>query len=186
MKKVLYFVFALVLSFCVVNKVNAATEADLISKAKEIQTIGGKKIKVKDNVVTQLERYLNKYEVSDEDCGEILDAVDQAITIAKNAGATDWNKLTTAQKQQMITLATTISTNTTVRGTLTMDGVLTVFEEDGGTFAKLTDVVEEVTDENSGTEPSNTGLTSPITIIIGGVALIGLLLVTRKVVKANA
>lgn len=186
MKKVLYLALALVLSLTAVLKVNAATEADLIAKAKEVQTIGGKKIKVKDNVVTQLERYLNKYEVSEADCDTILTAVNSAIDKAKAAGATEWGMLTTAQKQEMITLATSVTDNTSVKGTLTMDGTLTIYESDGSVFTKLDDIVEEVTDEESGTKPSNTGLTSPATIIIGGVALIGLLVVTRKVVKANA
>ena len=186
MKKVLYLDLALVLSLTAVLTVSAKTEADILAKAKTQETIGGKTIRVKANVISELERYLNKYEVSDEDCTTILNAVDQAISAAKDAGAYEWGMLSSSQKSDMITLATSVSNSTSVKAMLTMDGTLTIYESDGSVFTKLDDIVEVVTDDNSGVKPSNTGLTSPATIIIGGVALIGLLVVTRKVVKANA
>lgn len=184
-KKLSLALVLLVGMFAVTLHVSAMTEGELLEKVSATYTINGDKIKVKDGVLTEVERYFSENEVSSSDCDYISDKIDEAIAIAKKGTATNWNEMTSSEKAEIIELVEEISSNTAVKATLTSDGKLTVYDTDGEVFTKLDDVVISV-DEEDGASTVNTSITDSATIIIGGISLIGLLLVTKKVVKANA
>lgn len=191
MKKSLSTVFALLLVLSVVLPLNvfATNESDLLNKAKQTYTINNRNVGLKSEVITQVERYLNQYEISDADCKFISDKVDEAIELAKSAKASSWNSLTASQKAQMISLAEEINNSTSVKATLTSDGKLTVYNSDGSVFTKLSDVVTIVsvsaTSVYDGASTSYTGVAGAASVAVIVIAAIGAVLVTKKV-KANA
>ena len=187
MKKSLSGLFALLLlvtSVVLPMNVFATNESDLLAKAKEPITVNGKTIRVKSEVITQVERYLKEYEISDKDCKFISDKVDEAIEIAKSAKATGWNGLTASQKAKMISLAEEINKSTSVKATLTSDGLLTIYNSDGSVFTKLSDVF--TTSSSDGASTSYTGVATAASIIVIAIAATGAVLVGKKVSKANA
>lgn len=193
MKKSLSTVFALlIVAASIILPVNvfATNESDLLTKAKQTITINNKTIAVKSEVITQIERYLNQYEISDTDCQFISDKVDEAIELAKNAKASSWNSLTASQKAQMISLAEEINNSTSVKATLTSDGKLTIYNADGSVFTKISDALTVISSYtatvNDGASTSYTGVAASATVVVIAIAAAGAVLVSKKVSKANA
>ncbi len=93
--------FIIMIMLITVTNVNATTGSTL---ADELCNIGTKyglsssdKIKIK--------RYLADNPVTDEQANQIMEKVNQAVKIMEDAGTTDVNQLTKAQKNQLKTIA---------------------------------------------------------------------------------
>ena len=156
--------------------VNAMTEADLKAKLTQEYTINGRTEKVDAAIVTQIERYFDEFEVSEDDCDYIAKKIDEAIELVKSGKATSWDKLSASEKEALVAIVNDVSSKTSVKVSLSKGGVLTVYEADGKTvFTKITNVIK------------NTNDSLQIVMVAGAViSLVGLLLITKKVVKANA
>lgn len=171
-KKILILLLAISLLFC--TKVNAMTEDELKEKLTDSYTVNGRTEKADSSLVAQIERYLNENEVSHEDCDYISNKIDEAIALIEKGSATQWHQLTSKEKEMLISLVDDISNATSVKSSLSKGGILTIYNEDGTIFTKLSNLIK-YTDNNI------------IGIVIGGtISLIGLLLIIKKVVKANA
>ena len=188
MKKIMTLLTVLIMGMIMVMpfSVFAATESDVISKLSETQTINGKSVSVKSDVLNQVKNYLNNYDLTDAECQVILDNIDLAIAKAKEEGATKWSVLSTTGKNKMIEYLNNITSATTINATLTSDGTLTVMTPDGrSVFCKIKDAVVDSA-VSSSTTIVNTGVTSIAVIIIAIVAAAGCVVVTKNVSKANA
>lgn len=139
MKKVFAALFVLVLFLGVVN-VKAMTESELKTKMTNGYVVDGKAVKPSDYQVSEIERYLNKYEVSETDCTFIAEKMDEIYELAKADKAKSFTELSSANKSKVVSIVAEISSKTSVKASLTNDGVLTIFESDGKTvFTKITD-----------------------------------------------
>lgn len=176
MKKNLFLVILLAVGLVAVSPVHAMSEADLKAKLTKEYTVNGRTEKVDNAIVTQIERYLDKYEVSSDDCDYISGKIDEAIELIEKGTATEWSQLTASEKEGLISLVNDITSKTSVKASLSKGGVLTLYEEDGKTvFTKISDVIR------------NTDASMNIVLVAGAaISLVGLLLIAKKVVKANA
>ena len=90
----------LVMAFATV--VNAATSATL---ADELYAKGSKYgMTTADKV--KIERYLSENPVTDEKANAVLAKADEAVAVMESAGATNYDDLTTAQKNELKSIAT--------------------------------------------------------------------------------
>ncbi len=173
MKKVIL-ILALVMIFGMVN-VKALTESDLKTKLLNGFVIGGETIKPTDAQKNEIERYLNKYDLSDADATTISNKVDEIYYIAKNAGAKGYTELSSADKSKIVSIVAEISNQTSVKASLTTNGVLTIFESDGKTpFTKISD--QDITKQ--------TGSSNVIIITAVIVSVLGAAYVFKKVKEA--
>lgn len=177
MKKISYVLLIIVTFFTVIN-VNAMTESELKTKLTKTYIINGEEIKVSDSQRTEIERYLDKYEISSSDADYISGKVDEAIAIAQKAKATNFTDLTSSEVSQIIALVSDISKNTSVKASLTNDGKLTIYEEDGKTPFTI------ITDKDNGIKNTNNNYF--IIIIAGAISLLGIVVITKKVATTNA
>lgn len=81
--------------------VKAATSSTL---AEELYTKGQKYGMTSADKV-KVERYLSENPVTDEQANTLVAKADEAIAIMEQAGTKDYNKLTTAQKEQLKSIA---------------------------------------------------------------------------------
>lgn len=176
MKKKISLALLLAAGLVVSAPVHAMTESELKAKMTQEYTVNGRTEKVDNSVVTQIERYFDKYEVSSEDCDYIAGKIDEAVELIKKGKATEWRELTSSEKEALITIVNDISSKTSVKASLSKSGELTIYEEDGKTvFTKLSNLIK------------NTDGSMSIVLVAGAaISLVGLLLITKKVVKANA
>lgn len=96
-------VFVIVL-FCSVTAVKAATNADLISYAKKNYDINGKTYTLKAADQVKVERILKQYPVTDEQAEEIIGMIDEGVNVLRKADITDPTKLTKADKDRLLDL----------------------------------------------------------------------------------
>ena len=83
----------------VVNAATTKTLADeLYAKGQKYGRTTAEKVKI--------ERYLSENPVTDEEANSLIAKADEAIAIMEDAGTTDYNKLTTAQKNKIKSIAT--------------------------------------------------------------------------------
>ena len=177
MKKFRNLLLALVVLFMSIN-VNAMTESELVAKIKKAYVIDGVEVKITASQVTELERYLNKYELSEADCDYISNKIDEAVAIAQSGKAKSFTELTSDEVAKMIAIVSDVSENTSVKATLTKGGKLTVFEEDGTTPFTV------ITDKDNGIQ--NTDNNYFIIVIASAISLLGIVVITKKVAGANA
>ena len=92
---------AIIIMACA-TAVNAATTNtladELYAKGQKYGMTTAEKVKI--------ERYLSENPVTDEQANALVAKADEAIAIMENAGTTDYNKLTSSQKEQLKTIAT--------------------------------------------------------------------------------
>ncbi len=174
MKKKITLALLLVSGLLITTNVDAMTEDELKNKLTASYTVNGRTEKVDASVVAQIERYLNENEVSADDCDYISGKIDEAINLIEKGSATEWNQLTAKEMEALIAIVDDISSKTSVKAALNKGGVLTIYNEDGTVFTKLTNLIKY-------TDSSMIGY-----IAIGTMSLVGLLLITRKIIKANA
>ena len=177
MKKLGYFLLVIALLFVGTNVI-AMTESELAAKIKKTYVVDGVELKITAAQETELERYLNKYELSSEDADYISSKIDQAIAIAQNAKAKSFTELTSDEVAQMMTIVSEISDNTSVKATLTKGGKLTIYEQDGTTPFTI------ITDKDNGIQ--NTDNNYFIIVIASAISLLGIVVITKKVAGANA
>lgn len=177
MKKLSYILLAIAVLFMSTN-VNAMTESELIAKITKTYIIDGEEVKVTASQVTELERYLNKYELSSEDADYISAKIDQAVAIAQSGKAKSFTELTSDEVAQMMTIVSEVSENTSVKATLTKGGKLTIYEQDGTTPFTV------ITDKDNGIQHTDNNYF--IIVIASAISLLGVVVITKKVAGANA
>lgn len=176
MKKKLSLALVLAAGLVAIAPVNAMSEADLKAKLTKEYTVNGRTEKVDNSIVTQIERYFDKYEVSESDCDYIANKIDEAIELIEKGNATEWKELTSSEKESLIAIVNDVTSKTSVKASLSKGGVLTIYDEDGKTvFTKIENVIR------------NTDASMSIVLVAGAtISLVGVLLIAKKVVKANA
>ncbi len=155
------------------TNVSAMTEAKLKEKLTKEYKVNGETFKADADMVTLIERYLNDYEISADDADTISAAIDEAIKVVEEDGASSFSKLGSAAKDKVMAIVNKVSEETSVSVALTEDGKLTVYRPDGEVFAEVTDLIK-YTDN------------SAILMVAGIVSVLGIAVVTRKIAKANA
>lgn len=139
MKKILVALFAIML-FLGITNVKATTEDELKEKIKNGYVVNKTEVKPTVYQINEMERYLNKYEISDADCTFIAEKMDEIYEMAKVDNAKTFTDLSKSSKTKAVAIVAEISNKTSVKATLTSDGVLTIFESDGKTvFCKIID-----------------------------------------------
>ncbi len=179
MKKKMLIASLLVAGLVVTTPVNAMTEAQLREKLVSTYTINGKKASVNKKTVEKIDKYLKEFDVSSDDCDYIAKQIDAAIKEVEKTNATSWAELTSDQVTALTEIANNVSKNTEVKVSLSKGGSLTILDKDGNVWDTIDDV----------TNPAATNTNDSMSIVLGAsaaISLVGLLLVTKKVVKANA
>jgi len=160
----------------ITTPVKAMTEAELKDKLTSSYTINGVTRQMDSGIAAQVERYLEKYEVSSGDCDYIAGKIDAAIELIQKGKATKWSELTASEIESLISMVNDISNKTSVKASLSKGGVLVIYESDGKTvFTKISGMIKDT--DNSMSMMYMVGAT---------ISLVGLLVIVKKVVKANA
>ena len=115
-KKLLLVIVVLLLSVMSIN-VNAMSESELVTKIKKTYVVNGVELKVSDSQLTELERYLNKNELSSEDCDFISNKIDEVVKLAQDAKATSYSDLTNDEATKLIAIVSDVSENTSIKAT---------------------------------------------------------------------
>ncbi len=158
--------------------VNAMTEDDLKAKLTQGFDINGKVVKLEDYHVAELERYLDKYEVNSKDAKYISDKIDEAVDLARRADATSFTDLTAGEVKDAMDLVAAVSKDTSVKASLTKGGKLTIYEKDGKTPFTV------IADKDNGIQNTNNNYF--IIVIASVISLLGIVVITKNVAKANA
>ena len=140
MKKTLILSAAALLLFT--PKVSAMTESELENKLKQEYTINGSTFKASDSQIAQIERYFKNNNVSESDCEYISKQLSEVVDIIKASGATKLSEVKGKYYDQIVAVASNISKNTSVKVTLSSNGVLSVYNIDGTLFTKVTNVIK--------------------------------------------
>ena len=173
MKK-LYLALVMALMFGGIFNVKAMTEDELKTKFKNGYVINGETIKPDSYQMSEIERYLNKYDVSATDADFISEKVDEIYNIAKASGAKTFTDLPDSDKTKIVAIVAEISNNTSVKASLTKNGVLTIFESDGKTpFTEIKD--KDITKQ--------TGENNMVFVIASVAFVFGLAYVAKKAIK---
>ena len=174
MKKVFIALFTAVLFLGVMN-VKATTESELKTKIANGYVVDGETVKPSEYQMSEAERYLNKYEVSDADATFIAEKMDEIYELAKADKAKSFTELSSTNKQKVVAIVAEISNKTSVKATLTSDGVLTIFESDGKTvFCKIVD--KDITKQ--------TGVSNYVLAFAGFVSVFGVAYIIKKAFNA--
>ena len=176
MKKKLIVVLTLVISvmFFGMTNVEAYTKEDLREKLIKTYRINGSEFKASPAQIAELDRYLKVNGLSDEDALYISNKIDEAIALVEAGTAKEFKYLTVTEKQKLIAMVADISNNTSVKAALTDGGVLTIYNNDGTIFTKISDLIKY------------TNNTNYILLLTGFVSLIGLIIFIKGFNKANA
>ncbi len=175
MKKVIL-VFALVAFLGIIN-VKAATESDLLAKLSQGYVVDNETVKASDYQISEAKRYLNKYDVSESDADFIIAKIDEIYNLAKADKAKSFTELSDASKTKAVSIVAEISNKTSVKATLTKNGILTIYESDGKT------VFTEIVDKDI---TKQTGSNNVLFIALGIVSVFGIAYVAKKAISTNA
>ena len=132
MKKLSYLLIVALL-FVGVVRVNALSEDALKEALTQTIEINGTKVSVDDGTKAAIERYLNQYDVSEADADYINQRINTAISILKSEGQTDFKKLSSSAKSRLKALVEEVSSNTSVKATVT-NGSVVVYDANGDVF----------------------------------------------------
>lgn len=105
MKKFLQIALVLVISFCYVANVNAATKSDVVTYLTTSHKVAGKNVRISDGSITKVRRYFSVTDVSDSNATTIIKKLDQIIDVMNTAGVSDPNNLSKAKKQEIFAIA---------------------------------------------------------------------------------
>lgn len=154
-------IVALLIGLFVVGTVSvkALTEDGLKEKLLQSIEVGGAKYSLSNADKRIVETYLEQNDISDADATYIGEKVDAAITIIQGQNNVDFTNYPQSVKDQLKALVTDISTNTSVKATLTKDG-LTVRNQDGSDTI-ITKLVKQ-----TGYETSRTAIIVAISFLI--------------------
>lgn len=161
----------LVMAFATV--VNAATSATL---ADELYAKGSKYgMTTADKV--KIERYLSENPVTDEKANAVLAKADEAVAVMESAGATNYDDLTTAQKNELKSIATSAAELLDIK-LVFKKGSVEIYDKDG----KL---IETITENNG--KLAYTGNSLNIVLVVSVIAIFALAItVVAKKKFANA
>ena len=174
MKKSIFVFFVAIVLLGVVN-VNAATESELRAKLLQEYEINGTVVSAK-RYEEDIDRYLNKYEISSADADFIIEKIDYIVNLAKEEKAKTFTDLSSSAVSKAIAAVAEISSKTSVKATLTSNGLLTIYENDNKTvFTKIQD----------NDKLRKTGSDNFVIVFASCVTVLGTLYITRKVAKAN-
>lgn len=124
MKKLLL-VIALVLAFGV-TKTYAITESELFTKLTQEYEVNGVTFKANDSQKTQIERYLDQYEISSGDADYIVSKLEETFGVLRNSGKTSFYDLSSSDKQTIVAIVADVSANTSLDCAI-VDGELVVY-----------------------------------------------------------
>lgn len=155
-------VLLIALSVFGVTNVKAMNESDLRTKMTASYTINGATFKLDDYVVVQIDRYLDTYEVSPEDCDYIAGKVDEAVAIVEAGNATSMDQVSASERKQLSGLVTDVNNNTSVKATVKSGTVIIYDPNTGAEFTRLTPPAKQ------------TGTTDYILLSSGIIALAGI------------
>ena len=158
----------LVMAFATV--VSAATSAELADKlfAK------GEKYGMTSSDKVKLERYLAEYPVTDKEADAILAKADAAVAVMENAGVTNYDKLTTAQKDEIKSIAKSAAEEVDVQ---------LVFKKGSVEIYKDGKLIETVAENNG--KLAYTGNSINVVLVVSIIAIIALA-ITVAVKRTNA
>ena len=161
----------LVMAFATV--VNAATSATL---ADELYAKGSKYGMTTSDQV-KIERYLSENPVTDEQANAIIAKADEAVALMESAGPTNYDDLTTEQKNELKTIATSAADLINVK-LVFKTGAVEIYDQNG----KL---IETVTENNG--KLAYTGNNLNVVLVVSVIAIIALAItVVAKRKFANA
>ena len=172
MKKVFMSVLVISLLLLGVKNVNAMTEAQLKTKLTQSITINGTEVSLTADEKNLVTKYLNEYEVSSKDADYISGKVDEAISILKSEGKTDFKELSSSAKTKLKALVSDVAANTSVNATVT-NGSIVIYNGDGTVFAEVDKLVKQ-----TGTESNKLTI---VASIAAAVTLVGAYFVVRQV-----
>lgn len=148
----------LVMAFATV--VNAATSAtladDLYAKGAKYGMTSADKVKI--------ERYLSENPVTDAEANAVLAKADEAVAVMENAGVTSYDKLTTAQKDELKSIAKSAAEIIDVK-LVFKKGSVEIYDKSG----KL---IETVTENNG--KLAYTGNNINVVLVVSIIAIIAL------------
>lgn len=181
MKKKVSLALLLAAGLVAVSPVSAMTEAELQAKLTKSYTVNGVKVQANEKQADMIKKYLDEFDVSTDDADKISEYVDQAIKAVEDSGAKSWKEV---QDKGVVTkladIATEASKLESVDVSLNSDGTIVVRNPKTG---------ETWADKIKVTDSKVTNTDDSMTIVLSSgiaISLVGLLLVTKKVVKANA
>ena len=173
MKKTLAIVLlAIIAVMALATGVNAATSSTL---ADELYAKGSKYGMTSADKV-KIERYLAENPVTDSQANELLAKADEAIAVMEKAGVTSYDKLTTAQKNEIKSIAT--------EAAKTIDLKLVFKTKSVEIYNNAGKLVETVTN-NSG-KLAYTGNTVNVVLAVSAVAVLAVatIVVRKKLINA--
>ena len=173
MKKTLAIVLlAIIAVMALATGVNAATSSTL---ADELYAKGSKYGMTSADKV-KIERYLAENPVTDAQANELLAKADEAIAVMEKAGVTSYDKLTTAQKNEIKSIAT--------EAAKTIDLKLVFKTKSVEIYNNAGKLVETVTN-NSG-KLAYTGNTVNVVLAVSAVAVLAVatIVVRKKLINA--
>lgn len=167
-------VIVAVVAFAFTLKVNAMSESELYSKITKSYTINGQTYKIDNSYAVEIKRYLDTYDVTDDEANYIATQIDEAVKVVASSGVTDIKNLSNENKDKLKSLVSNVKNNTSVNATVDKDGNLVIYDKDGNVFSKITkDMVRK------------TG-NGYLTVIVSSISIIGLLVIAMKSKKLNA
>lgn len=167
MKKYFKFIALILLTVVLgVNNVNAMSEQELKEVLTKPYTINGVIFEATSAQKVEIEKYLEKNDVSEEDCDYINAKLQEAIKIVDEANITkkeDFNKL---NKDKVKKLVSDVSNNTAIKVTISNNGAITVYNMDGTVY------IEDAGKPDVKATNDNLLATAALTIAIIGIVTI--------------
>lgn len=156
----------LVMAFATV--VNAATSAtladDLYAKGAKYGMTSADKVKI--------ERYLSENPVTDAEANAVLAKADEAVAVMENAGVTNYDKLTTAQKDELKSIAKSAAEIIDVK-LVFKKGSVEIYDKSG----KL---IETVTENNGKLAYTGNNVNSVLVVSIIAIIALAITVVAKK------
>ncbi len=163
------------LSLGIVTNVDAMSKEQLKTKLTSSYNINGATFRLNSSQITQVERYLNSFDVSEEDADYIAGKVDEAVALVESGNATSISNLTSSERNKLTRLVNDISSSTSVKATVSGGDLVVYNPITGGVFTRIN------------TPAKQTGTVNYVHVISGLVALIGVYtLVIKKGNNENA
>ena len=151
----------------------AMTKEELKEKIKNGYVINGEEFKLTEAQYIEVERYLNNNEISEKDINIISNKMDEAKNIIEDSGAKNISELPSEKKEELMGVVEDISSSTDIKISVNKDSI-SIYNSNGTLFTKVDDSVEY------------TDSFSPLVFASVILSILGLSIVTFKVVKENA
>ena len=161
----LLFVMLLMAFATVVNAATSATLADdLYAKGAKYGMTSADKVKI--------ERYLSENPVTDAEANAVLAKADEAVAVMENAGVTSYDKLATAQKDELKSIAKSAADIVNVK-LVFKKGSVEIYDQNG----KL---IETVTVNNGKLAYTGNNVNSVLVVSIIAIIALAITVVAKK------